>query len=72
MQKSLEGIMGKYSDKSEFFSVDTDFNPEASTEFQVRSIPSTLFFKNGKLVSEIVGAVPQSVVESQIIKHSST
>lgn len=61
--------MSVYSKDSKFFSIDTDYNPDSAAEFQIRSIPSTLFFKNGKLVSEIVGSVPESVIENQIQKY---
>ena len=64
--------MGNYIQKSKFCSIDTDHNPESAAEFQVRSIPSTLFFKHGKVVSEIVGSVPQMVVISQITKHTAS
>ena len=53
-----------------FLSVDTDENPVTSTEFQVRSIPSTMMFKNGRCVSIIDGAVPKHVVEAEALKHS--
>ena len=69
MQKNLQEFMAVYSADSKFCSIDTDYNPDSAAEFQIRSIPSTLFFKNGKLVSEIVGSVPQSVIENQIQKY---
>jgi len=53
-----------------FLSVDTDENPVCSTEFQVRSIPSTMMFKNGRCVSIIDGAVPQHVIEAEALKHA--
>ena len=53
-----------------FLSVDTDENPVSSTEFQVRSIPSTMLFKNGRCVSIIDGAVPKHVIEAEALKHA--
>lgn len=53
-----------------FLSVDTDENPVSSTEFQVRSIPSTMMFKNGRCVSIIDGAVPKHVIEAEALKHA--
>ena len=69
MQKNLENCNAAYSEHSQFYSIDTDFNPDSAVEFQIRSIPSTLFFKSGKLVSEIIGSVPLSIIEAQIQKH---
>ena len=69
MQKTLQEFTAVHAENSKFFSIDTDYNPDSAAEFQIRSIPSTLFFKNGKLVSEIVGSVPSSVIDFQIQKH---
>jgi thioredoxin 1 len=35
----------------------------------VRSIPSILFFKDGKLVDTVVGAVPKAHLEQKIEHH---
>jgi thioredoxin 1 len=72
MRKHLEEISAKYPKHSKFFEIDTDDNFDAAMEFNVRSIPSTLLFRNGKVVSEIVGAVPQSIVTDQISKHTAS
>ena len=55
---------------TEFYSVDTDSNPESCYTYNVRSIPCTLIFKNSEVVAEIVGTVPSSVIADQINKHS--
>ena len=60
----------RHRSEARFYRIDTDTQPDAATDFQVRSIPSTLFFKGGRVVSEIVGAVPSAVVVSQILKHN--
>ena len=71
--KLMEEVMNSSvlsNKRIKFLSVDTDENPVSSTEFQVRSIPSTMLFKNGRLVSEIVGAVPKHLIEREVLKHS--
>lgn len=40
--------------------LDVDNNPEVSTRYGIRNIPTVLFFKNGKLADKQVGAVPKS------------
>ena len=35
-----------------------------------RSIPMLLFFKDGKVVDQIVGAVPKSAIESKLLQHA--
>jgi thioredoxin 1 len=34
-------------------------------KFQVRSIPTLLFFKGGKLVDQVVGAVPKAALAAK-------
>ena len=38
--------------------------------FNVRSIPMLLFFKNGKVVDQIIGAVPKQMIQSKFEKHA--
>ncbi len=49
--------------------VDVDANQATSIKFNVRSIPSILFFKDGELVDTVVGAVPRAHLEQKIQQH---
>ncbi len=49
--------------------LDVDENPGISARFGVRSIPSILFFKDGKHVDTLVGAVPKVQFEEKIEAH---
>jgi thioredoxin 1 len=49
--------------------LDVDTNPKTAVRFAVRSIPSILFFKNGELVDQVVGAVPRHHLEDKITQH---
>jgi thioredoxin 1 len=51
----LEQFIEKTEGEVEVYKVDVDDNPELCTEFNISSIPSLLFFKNGKLVFKEVG-----------------
>ena len=61
-------IMVKHGTKANFYMCDTDLNPEVTSEFNIRSIPSTLLLKDGVVVSDIVGATDADLVSDQIIK----
>jgi thioredoxin 1 len=39
-------------------------------KFAVRSIPSILFFKDGRHVDTVVGAVPKAALERKIQQHT--
>lgn len=49
-----------------FVSVDIDKNPELLERFSIRSIPTMIFFKNGKQIHRSSGAVSEAVLESTI------
>ena len=70
MEANLVELSMRHRSEAKFYRIDTDTQPDAATDFSIRSIPSILFFKRGRVVSEIVGAVPSSVVVSQILKHN--
>src|SRR3989338_8650269 len=41
-------------------------NPQSSQMYQIMSIPALKIFKGGKIIGEIVGAAPKSVIESKV------
>jgi thioredoxin 1 len=49
--------------------LDVDSNPEVSTKYGIRSIPTILFIKGGQVVDKVVGAVPKAQLQSTIDKH---
>lgn len=66
----VEQLAGEYADKGVIVGkVDVDSNPRTTSRFNVRSIPSILFFKDGKLVDTVVGAVPKVHLEKKIEHH---
>lgn len=52
-----------------FGKVDVDANQKYAGEFGVMSIPTIAFFKNGKLVDTVIGAVPKKHIVELINKH---
>jgi len=49
--------------------LDVDSNPSTTARFNVTSIPSILFFKDGQLVERVVGAVPRPQLEEKVKAH---
>jgi len=51
-----------------FGKLNTDDNFQTSEKHRISSIPTLLFFKDGKFVDKMVGAAPRTMVEQQIKK----
>lgn len=63
-------LADEYRDKGlKVGKLDVDANPRTTTRFRVMSIPSILFFKDGKLIDTVVGAVPKAHLEERVKKH---
>lgn len=52
-----------------FVKADVDKHHALAAEYNVRSIPHTLIFKNGKVIDAIIGAVRTDELSSRISKH---
>lgn len=66
----VEQLADEYKDKGlKVGKLDVDTNPQTAVRFAVRSIPSILFFKDGELVDQVVGAVPRPHLEERIKAH---
>ena len=56
----------KYSDFIKVGKVDVDENPLLAQSFNISSIPTLIFFKDGKILSQRVGGAPMTVLEAFI------
>ena len=65
----VEQLADEYDGKLKVGKLDVDLNTRVASKFNIRSIPSILFFKDGKVVDTIVGAVPKPVLERKIQEH---
>ncbi len=63
----VEEISKEYVGKAVVGKVDVDSNPNISTQFGIRNIPTILFFKNGVVVDKQVGAVPKNVLVEKLV-----
>lgn len=43
--------------------IDVDINPETARKYNIRSVPTCVFLKNGKTVSSISGTVPKNQIK---------
>jgi thioredoxin 1 len=65
----VEELAGEYEGKAKIGKVDVDNNPGIAGKFGIRSIPTLLIFKDGKVVDQIVGAVPKGSIVDKLNSH---
>ncbi len=65
---SLEELATEYKGKAKIAKVDIDANQQVAQQYGIRSIPTLLVFKGGKVVEQIVGAVPKTKLEAALKK----
>ena len=69
LSPTVDALAKDYKGKVVFAKLNTDENIETAGKFRIMSIPTLLYFKDGKLVDKSVGALPRPMLESQVKKH---
>ncbi|HEV8096057.1 MAG TPA: thioredoxin [Burkholderiales bacterium] len=64
----LEKLAAEYGERVKLVKINSDENPEISTAFGIRSIPNVIAFRDGKAVSQFLGALPEGEVRAFIEK----
>ena len=62
----VEELARQYQGKIKVAKVDVDANQRIATQYRIQSIPSLYIFKGGKIVEQLVGAVPKHQISSLI------
>jgi len=62
----VEELAGEFNGKIKIGKLDVDNNQQTSIEYGVRSIPTLLIFKDGKVRDTIIGAVPKSNIVQKL------
>uniref|UniRef100_A0A7C3J537 Thioredoxin n=1 Tax=Candidatus Methanomethylicus mesodigestus TaxID=1867258 RepID=A0A7C3J537_9CREN len=69
MAPVFEKLAMKYAGKMIFGKLNVDENTEISNRFGVYGIPTFIFFKNGREIGRVVGAIGESGLEAEIRKY---
>ncbi len=65
----VEEIANEYAGKVKVVKLDVDSNPETSMKFSIRSIPTIMIFKGGKVVEQLIGAMPKKNLMDKLLPH---
>jgi thioredoxin 2 len=68
----LDELAAKYAGGVKIAKLNVDENPLIASQYDIRSIPTMLLFKEGKLVHKILGAQPKEEIERQLLSIMKT
>jgi thioredoxin 1 len=67
---ALDDLATRYKGKVKVAKLNVDDNQQTAQTYGIRGIPTLLVFKGGKVVEQIIGAVPKSRLEESFKKHA--
>lgn len=62
----IEQLAGQYAGRALICKLDTSRHQMTAAQFQIRGVPTLIFFKNGQSVDQVVGAVPSQELEQRL------
>ena len=63
---AIEELASDYDGKATIGKLNVDEQPGIAQQYGIRSIPSVLFFRDGQVVDQIVGAVPKKALADKL------
>jgi thioredoxin 1 len=66
MAPFVDRLAETYKGKVKIGKLDVDGNPDTGNKFGIQSIPTILFFKDGKLVEQLVGFQSEEVLKKKL------
>ena len=61
----IEQLAEAYAGKIKVGKVNVDENMELASKYRIMSIPAIMFFKNGEVQDQIIGALPKAQIEAK-------
>ncbi len=65
----LAQVKQKIGDKATIVKIDVDRNQKLAAQFQIRSVPTLMIFKEGKTVWRQSGVIPAQALENQLRQY---
>lgn len=64
----LEEVATEYDGKLKVAKIDVDSNTRIASQYGIMSIPTLLFFKDGKVIDQVIGAIPKAQLVNRLEK----
>ncbi len=65
----LEELAEEMKGQAHVAKIDVDQNGDLANRFGIRSIPTLMVFKDGKVVDQLIGAAPKEQIRRMLEKH---
>ncbi len=65
----VDEIANEYKDKVKVAKMNIDDGQKTASSYGVMSIPLLMFFKDGKVLGQVIGAVSKSELKANLEKH---
>lgn len=69
LSPALEALASEHKGRLKVAKLDVDDNQATAQQYGIRSVPTLLFFRQGKVVGQIVGALPRARLEGAVQQH---
>lgn len=63
---TIEELAADFDGRAKVGKLDVDDNPQTAMQYNVRSIPTLLFIKDGEVVDQLVGGAPKSKLAEKL------
>jgi thioredoxin 1 len=62
----IEELADEFQGRAKVVKLDVDNNPRVAMDYGIRSIPTLLFFKDGRPVDQLIGVVPKRTLTERL------
>ncbi|MFP2927441.1 thioredoxin [Pyxidicoccus sp. 3LG] len=65
----IDALATEYKGRMKVTKIDVDANQATAQQYGIRAMPTFLIFKEGRVVKQLVGAMPRKKLEEELRQH---
>ena len=69
LEPVLEEMSAEWGDQVKVVKLDVDHHPDIAMNYQVMSVPTMMFFKNGEMLERMTGFMPKARILGKLDSH---